>query len=205
MFSKRKQEAKIGDKRNRLTVIEEPFKRPDSSAPKIWWVKCRCDCGNETVTREGYFFNENTKSCGCLHKEAAKRNGDIHRHKGWDKSRTHGESKTLLYGVWVQMKARCDNPANKRYHRYGGRGIKVCDEWNNDFVAFRDWAHAHGYMEGLAIDRIDVDKGYEPSNCRWVTPEENSRHMVNGRMQQIADLKSRVEAMETELKRRGVL
>jgi len=103
------------------------------------------------------------------------------------------------------MKARCYNPVNKSYHRYGGRGIKICDEWVNDFVAFRDWAHSHGYAQDFCIDRIDVDKGYEPSNCRFVTGEENSRNMVNGRMRQITDLKSRIEAMEAELKRRGVL
>lgn len=201
MFSIRKQIAQIGDIRNRLTVIAEPFKKPDD---KTWWVKCRCSCGNETVTRERYFFTENTRSCGCLRNEASVRNGNEHRHKGWVKSRTHGESRTLLYGVWVQMKGRCDNPKNKGYHRYGGRGIKVCDEWSKSFLSFKGWALMQGYRQGLALDRVDVDKGYEPSNCRWVTPEENSRHMINGRMQQIADLRSRIQVMEAELKRRSV-
>lgn len=198
MKDTRKRIAQIGDTSHRLTVVAKPFKKPECKRP-IWWVRCRCSCGNETVTRERYFFNGNTKSCGCLRNEAAKRNGDEHRHKGWKKSRTHGQSKTLLYGVWVQMKARCSNPKNKSYARYGRRGIKVCPEWDADFVSFRDWAHAHGYEQGLTIDRIDGDKGYEPSNCQWITSSENSRRVISNRMVQIAALKRRVEELEAKI------
>ena len=101
------------------------------------------------------------------------------------------------------MKGRCDNPKNKNYHRYGGRGIKVCEEWSRDFMSFKEWVYANGYQQGLAIDRINVDKGYEPSNCRLVTCEENSRHMVNGRMSQIADLKDKIRILEAQLAERS--
>jgi hypothetical protein len=65
------------------------------------------------------------------------------------------------------MKSRCLNPNNKKYKNYGGRGIKVCDEWLHDFQAFYDWAMSRGYEEGLTLDRVDNDRAYCPENCRW--------------------------------------
>ena len=69
------------------------------------------------------------------------------------------------------MKKRCYNPHDKYYKNYGGRNIKVCDEWRSDFSLFKKWADTNGYKQGLSIDRIDNDKNYEPGNCRWVTPQ----------------------------------
>lgn len=76
-----------------------------------------------------------------------------------------------LYRIWKAMRVRCNNPNTSEYHRYGGRGIKVCEEWNNYFV-FQSWAYSHGYADNLTIDRIDNDKGYSPNNCRWITLKE---------------------------------
>lgn len=84
--------------------------------------------------------------------------------------------KTKLYRVWCTMKERCNNPHNKSYSHYGGRGIKVCDEWVHDFDAFRCWANQNGYQEGLTIDRINVDGMYEPNNCRWVDYKTQNRN-----------------------------
>lgn len=81
----------------------------------------------------------------------------------------HGMSKTSLHRIWRLMKCRCSNPRHEKYKDYGGRGITVCPEWKNSFIAFRDWALANGYQEGLSIDRKDNSGNYEPSNCRWTT------------------------------------
>ena len=88
----------------------------------------------------------------------------------------HGMSKTRLYSIWRHMKDRCNNPNNNWYHLYGGKGIRVCDEWNNDFIAFKNWSMLNGYDENLSIDRIDGDKNYCPENCRWSTPLEQSNN-----------------------------
>lgn len=81
-----------------------------------------------------------------------------------------------MYSIWLGIKSRCNNIHNSRYHRYGGRGIKVCDEWNNDFISFYEWSINNGYQDDLTIDRIDNDKGYEPSNCRWADMKTQCRN-----------------------------
>lgn len=87
-----------------------------------------------------------------------------------------GEKHPRLYGVWASMKSRCNNPNREKWPRYGGRGIYVCPEWDNDVEAFADWALSNGYEPGLQLDRIDNDGPYSPENCRWVTAKENCRN-----------------------------
>lgn len=94
---------------------------------------------------------------------------------------THGKSGTRVYGIWCDMKKRCYNPKNKRYSRYGGRGISVCEEWKENFQMFYEWAMANGYTDELTIDRINVNGNYEPSNCRWVTVKEQQRNTSRNR------------------------
>lgn len=84
--------------------------------------------------------------------------------------------KSRLYHIWEDMKARCFNPKNSRYHSYGGRGITVCENWKNDYLAFHNWAHANGYSETLTIERNNVNGNYEPGNCSWATQKQQGNN-----------------------------
>lgn len=140
-----------------LTVCSRAANKRD----KVTW-NCQCECGQFTKASTSDLLLGKRVSCGCV-------------------QITHHGSKTRLYRIWSGMKDRCLNP-NSHYHKwYGGRGITVCDEWANDFGAFRSWASAHGYSEGLSIDRIDNDGNYEPKNCQWLTISENVSKAQKGR------------------------
>ena len=87
---------------------------------------------------------------------------------------SHGQSGTRLYSIWSKMRSRCNRKKDPAFRFYGAKGIKVCEEWENDFLSFKEWAELNGYTDKLTIDRIDSKKGYSPDNCRWLTPSENS-------------------------------
>jgi hypothetical protein len=91
----------------------------------------------------------------------------------------HGESKTPLYRRWKKMKERCYSPNAQNYRWYGGRGIYVCEEWLNDYIAFKSWALDNNYAPEMELDRIDNDGPYSPSNCRWVTKLTNKETRAN--------------------------
>lgn len=153
-----------GQKHGRLTVIRK------ADYGKTQWV-CRCNCGKELTIPASKFFI--LKSCGCYEKE----NLNVIKYSAL----THGMTNTRLYGIWCGIKGRCYNPNVPHYDRYGGRGIKMCDEWKNDFQSFADWAIANGFNlnstgKEQSIDRINPSGNYEPSNCRWVTQLEQARN-----------------------------
>lgn len=132
---------------------------------RVAW-RCQCDCGQQTVVLAGNLGRQ--ISCGCIRHRPSSR-------------KTHGEAGGKLYRVYYMMRHRCTNLTSPGYKYYGGKGVRLCEEWST-FKPFRDWARSHGYVEGLSIDRIDSDKGYEPSNCEWITRIENikRRHLKAG-------------------------
>lgn len=152
----------IGNKYGRLTVVS--FDRLEKH--KTYW-KCACDCGMSVVVSGNNLRSGNTKSCGCIHREQLQDIGRANKKHGYG----HG-SKDRLYRIWCGMRQRCNNPNHHAKQWYGGKGIKVCDEWN-DFLVFKDWAMSNGYAENLSIDRIDSAKDYCPENCQWLTISDN--------------------------------
>ena len=151
-----------GRKYNRWTVIG--YDKERSTRDNKYWI-CQCECGTIKSLWRGNIVNGNSKSCGCWNKEAAR-----------NRKNAHHESKTRLYNVWVKMRSRCNDPKDKSYPRYGGRGITVCKEWENYF-SFKEWAIKTGYDKDAkfgqcTIDRINVNGNYQPDNCRWISMKE---------------------------------
>lgn len=160
----------VGQTFGRLTVIE----RVTDKHKKVGLWRCKCECGNESIVITCNLTNGHTRSCGCL--------GKSHR-------TTHGACRggkhKRLYDIWINMRARCYGKTHPNYPLYDGRGICICDEWNS-FEAFEKWALDAGYDKSscrgaYTLDRIDVNGNYEPSNCRWISADEQNRNKRNTR------------------------
>lgn len=147
----------------RLVVVADGGRNSNGSCR--WHV--RCDCGVEKCV-DGYHVRAgNIRSCGCLNRELTA-----------ERNRTHGYCTIapLAYASWKGMLSRCLDPQNPAYKHYGGRGIVICKAWK-DFLAF--YGDMGERAPSLSLDRIDGDKGYEPSNCRWSTLQEQNQNRKN--------------------------
>ena len=157
------------------------------SAGRLTW-NCRCDCGNTTVVRGNHLVSHNTNSCGCLSNDV--RRARLLKHGC---ARHHGQ-RTPEYCAWRDAKTRCLNRRSPDYLDYGGRGIRICDRWRDDFSAFL--LDLGPRPLGMSLDRKDVNGDYEPGNCRWATEIEQannrrgSRHIetVDGVRRTVAEM-----------------
>lgn len=171
-----------GQRFGRLRVTERypyDYITPSTQKRTAKWI-CLCDCGNTAIVTTSGLRSGKTQSCGCLQRE---RSANAHR--------KHGGRYDRLHMVWANMKNRCYNANYAEYSSYGGRGIQVCDEWQQ-YSAFKEWALREGYdasqKRGVqTLDRIDVNADYGPSNCRFVNmyaqannKQNNIRYSVNG-------------------------
>lgn len=135
---------------------------------QMW--NCVCDCGTERIAQAGNLLNGHSKSCGCFGREVTSK-----------RSITHGESgKAGEYQSWRSMLDRCRRPSSPAFVHYGKRGIGVCDRW----LLYKNFLADMGRKPSSdhSLDRIDNNGNYEPSNCRWATPKEQSRNRRNGRL-----------------------
>ena len=167
---------RVGQRFGKLVVVSRADDYVATNGSKHVRWRCVCDCGKETVVDVCQLVSGKTKSCGCLHAEMLQ-TGNV----------KHGGRYERLYKVFANMKNRCYNEHSDDYKYYGGRGIKICDEWLGSYSAFKEWALTHGYNEtakrgACTIDRIDVNGNYEPNNCRWVSmsvQSKNRRNVIN--------------------------
>lgn len=155
----------LGQRFSHWLVIEPA---PKDARGRERWL-CECSCGKRKAV-DSYSLRKGTSTaCGCLADK-----------KTAERSRTHGLSHHKLFGVWWSLQKRCDDPKNKRFNNYGGRGIGVCDRWRS-FQAFYEDMGA-SWKPGLSIERIDVNGDYCPGNCCWVSAKEQARNKTNNRM-----------------------
>lgn len=148
-------------------VISVSFEKDESTGKNKWL--CKCHCSNFFYTSGYALRSGHTKSCGCSTRAV---------HDGTGKK--HGMWKSPEYLTWRRIKTRCLNTKDKKYPNYGGRGIKICDEWKDDFMQFyKDTGKHPG--KGCSIERIDVNGDYEPSNVVYIKDSEQAKNRTTSR------------------------
>lgn len=182
-----KQRDLSGQSFGRLTVVE---RAPSRKVGRKWhgYWKCQCECGTETVVQRSSLTSGATRSCGCLFIEYQS-----------ERAETHGGSRTPEYKIWAAIIQRCTNPNQAAYKDYGGRGIRICDQWR---ASFKQFISDVGWRPepGLELDRQDNNGHYEPGNVRWVTKEKNRQNRTFVSRAEAESLKAEVAALKARLK-----
>lgn len=151
---------------------------------RLW--ECRCDCGRTHIVVAGHLLSGHTRSCGCLWEEAGKCTKPKHITHGYTSRKKNGQVSSE-YSIWSGMKARCNNPTNASYLKYGAKGIRVCGRWDSgegDLSGFECFIADMGDRptRGHSLDRIDSSKDYSPDNCKWSTHKEQQNNRCNNIM-----------------------
>jgi len=170
----------IGQKFKRLTIVEKSNKK---DAGRNSYYLCLCDCGNKKLVRRNHLLSGRIVSCGCYRKELI--DGYLRK-----KNTTHGKSYSKIYGIYASMMDRCYNSNMHAYHRYGGRGIFVCERWHKFENFYEDMGDP---PRGMTLDRTDNAKGYSKENCRWATRKEQSN---NTRTNKFIAFNGRIQTMQ---------
>jgi len=176
---------KVGDKLHNFIIIGQPYFQQRRGIGELRAL-LKCECGRiedkviSPIKRKKDF-------CKCSF---------MNQH--------HNFSRTRLYRIYMHMKQRCYNSKHENYHIYGGKGIKICDEWLKSFVNFKEWSFLNYYNDKMTLDRIDSTKGYEPTNCRWVTNSQNAKNVTLERDIKIASQQEKIEYLSSLLNQHNI-